>query len=140
MDNENNQRISLYIDKDLVAEIDHYIDTHNYRSRNDFFTHAAELYMTMDEMKMNKTLTDMFGKACEVFAKENVKILGSCLYRYAVDIDMMMRMFAGITNYTKKEIATFRHEAMNNVRRTRGRIPPDDIAAGHYHDVFDEGE
>jgi len=140
MDEDNKKRISLYLEKDLIADMDKYIDEHNYKSRNDFVAHAAQFYMTMDEMNKNKLLRELFGEACEIFAKENAKALGYCLYRYAVDIDMIMRMFAGITNYTKKEIATFRHEAMNNVRRTKGRIPTDDIAAGHYHDVFDEGE
>lgn len=140
MDNENKQRVSLYLDKYLVADIDKYIDEHNYKSRNDFVAHAAEFYMAMDELKTNKLLKDLFGNVCEIFAKENAKSLGYCLYRYAVDIDMMMRMFAGITNYTKEEIAAYRHEAMNNVRRTKGRIPTEDIAAGHYHDFFNEGE
>lgn len=132
MDKENKQRISLYLDKDLVKAVDRFIEDHYYKSRNDFFTDVAEYYMAMDEAKHNSALKKVFSEACKVFAEENSKALGFCLYRYAVDIDVIMQMIAGITNYTDKEVSEFWHDAKNNIRRTRGRIPPEEIAKGYY--------
>jgi len=132
MDNENKQRISLYLDKDLVTAIDRFIDDHYYKSRNEFFTDIAEKHMAMDEVKTNETLKKAFEDACKIFAEENSKALGFCLYRYAVDIDIIMRMLAYAADFSDKDIAKYRHEAMNNVRRTKGRIPADEIAKGFY--------
>ena len=132
MDNENKQRISLYLDKDLVAAVDRFIGDHNYKSRNDFFTNVTEYYMAMDEAKHNSELKKVFSEACKVFAEENSKALGFCLYRYAVEIDVIMRMLAGVTDYSDEEIEEFWHEAKNNVRRTKGRIQPGEIAKGYY--------
>ena len=140
MDSENKQRISLYLDKDLVASVDKFIDEYHYKSRNDFFSHAAEYYLALDEMKKNETLRKMFGDACKIFADENAKALGYCLYRYAVDIDVITRMLSNAANYTQEEVATYRREAKNNVRRTKGRIHMDDIATGYYQDFAEEGE
>lgn len=139
MDKDNKQRISLYLDRDLVKRADRFKDDNNFKSRNDFYAEAVEFYMAMAETQTNKTLNKIYQQLFENAAAANRKMLSACLYRYAVDIDIIMRMFAGITNYTKEEIANYRHEAMNNIRRTRGRIASDDIAAGYYHDVnFDE--
>ena len=139
MDKENKQRVSLCLDKDFVTAVDRFIKDHNYRSRNEFFTDVAEYFMAMDEAKYNSALKKVFSEACKVFAEENSSALGFCLYRYAVDIDIMMRMFAGLTDYTDEDLKEFRHEAMNNVRRTKGRIPADEIAKGFYIN-FKSGE
>ncbi len=45
------------------------------------------------------------------------------MFRYAVEMELIMRMFSEITDFTPREIEEMRKEAIRNVRRTRGKSP-----------------
>jgi hypothetical protein len=45
---------------------------------------------------------------------------------------MVMRVLAELSKYTPKQVAEMRREAINNVRRTRGKVRFEDILAGYY--------
>ena len=47
---------------------------------------------------------------------------------------MMMRYIAQMHEFTDDELDEMRREAINNVRRTRGKIKLDDIAKGWYNE------
>ena len=57
---------------------------------------------------------------------EAVKI-SKGLFRYAVELDMIMQMLAQSLEFTPEELRGFRREAVNNVRRTRGKVRLDDL-------------
>ena len=46
---------------------------------------------------------------------------------------MMMRVIAKTNHFTDEELEDMRREAVNNVRRTRGKIKLEDIANGWYN-------
>ena len=52
---------------------------------------------------------------------------------YAVQLEMMMRVIAKTNHFTDKALEDMRREAVNNVRRTRGKIKLEDIANGWYN-------
>ena len=52
---------------------------------------------------------------------------------YAVQLEMMMRVIAKTNHFTDEELEDMRREAVNNVRRTRGKIKLEDIANGWYN-------
>ncbi len=47
---------------------------------------------------------------------------------------MVMRMIAEQFEYEESEIENMRHEAINNVRRTRGKVRLDEILKGYYNE------
>ena len=53
---------------------------------------------------------------------------------YAVQLEMMMRVIAKTNHFTDEELEDMRREAVNNVRRTRGKIKLEDIAKGWYNE------
>jgi len=57
---------------------------------------------------------------------EAVKI-SKGLFRYAVELNVIMQMMAELQAFTPEEIREFRREAVNNVRRTRGKVRLDDL-------------
>ena len=45
-----------------------------------------------------------------------------------------MRMFAQVSEFSDDELKEMRREAVNNVRRTRGKIPLEEIMRGYYNE------
>lgn len=44
------------------------------------------------------------------------------MFRYAVQLEMVMRVLTELSEYTPEQVEEMRHEAINNVRRTRGKV------------------
>ena len=57
---------------------------------------------------------------------EAVKI-SKGLFRYAVELNVIMQMMAQSLEFAPDELREFRREAVNNVRRTRGKVRLDDL-------------
>lgn len=135
MDSENKQRISLYIDKDLVKKADKIIKDYGFKSRNDFYSCAVENFIADELLKENKSvISDKLSKAIADCSEDNAKAISKGLFRYAVQLEMVMRMIAEQFDYRKDEIEDMRKEAINNVRRTRGKINLIDIITGYYNE------
>ena len=55
MDSENKQRISLYLDKDVIKNADIMMKKYGFRSRNEFFAKAVEASRRIKFSKRIKT-------------------------------------------------------------------------------------
>ena len=111
MDSEDKQRVSLYIDKETVKTVDVFIK----------------------KQSSDDILSDKLAKAIENVSEDNAKAISKGLFRYAVQLEMMMRVIAKTNHFTDEELEDMRREAVNNVRRTRGKIKLEDIANGWYN-------
>ena len=135
MDSENKQRVSLYLDKQTVKTVDVFIIKHGLHSRNEFFEKAAENLIADEAIKSGgDVMSEKLAKAVENVSEDNAKAISKGLFRYAVQLEMMMRYIAQTHEFTDDELDEMRWEAINNVRRTRGRIKLDDIAKGRYNE------
>lgn len=135
MDSENKQRISLYLDKDLVKNADKIIKKYGFKSRNEFYSCAVENFIADELLKENNSvISDKLAKAIADCYEENAKTISKGLFRYAVQLEMVIRMIAEQFDYHKDEIEDMRKEAVNNVRRTRGKINLEDIITGYYNE------
>ena len=56
------------------------------------------------------------------------------MFRYAVQLEMVMRMIAELSEYTDKEIEILKSKSIKNVRNLKGRIRIEDIIAGKYNE------
>ena len=134
MDSEDKQRVSLYIDKETVKTVDVFIKKHGYHSRNEFFEAAAKNLIADSALNFGEDImSDKLAKAIENVSEENAKAISKGLFRYAVQLEMMMRVIAKTNHFTDEELEDMRREAVNNVRRTRGKIKLEDIANGWYN-------
>lgn len=135
MDSENKQRISLYLDKDTVKKADRMMKEHGYRSRNEFYTAATESFIADKLLQENgSALSDKLARAVEEMSEDNAKSISKGMFRYAVQLEMVMRMIATLSDISDEEVENMRREAINNVRRTRGKVNLKDIIAGYYNE------
>ena len=130
MDSEDKQRVSLYIDKETVKTVDVFIKKHGYHSRNEFFETAAKNLIADSALNFGEDImSDKLAKAIENVSEDNAKAISKGLFRYAVQLEMLMRVIAKTNHFTDEELEDMRREAVTNVRR----IKLEDIAKGWYN-------
>ena len=79
-------------------------------------------------------VSDKLGKAIAKYSEDNAKAISKGLFRYAVQLEMMCRVLAATNDIDKDWLEGMRHEAINNVRRTRGKVRFEEILDGYYDD------
>ena len=126
------QRISLYLDRGLVNRADRFAKEKGFSSRNELFTRAVESLMADSDLQDNDILGEKLAGAVLRLSEDNAKAISKGLFRYAVQLEMVMRVLAEISEYTPEQVEKMRREAINNVRRTRGKVSFEDILAGYY--------
>lgn len=134
MDSENMPRVSLYLDRGLVKRADKFAKDKGFSSRNELFTRAIESLMADNALQDNDILGDKLAEAVLKLSEDNAEAISKGLFRYAVQLEMVMRMLAKLSEYTPEQVEEMRREAINNVRRTRGKVKLEDILAGYYDD------
>ncbi|ANU55436.1 hypothetical protein I5Q82_02375 [Acutalibacter muris] len=134
MDSEKMQRISLYLDRGLVKRADRFAKEQGFSSRNELFARAVESLMADTDLQDNDILGDKLAEAVLKLSEDNAKAISKGLFRYAVQLEMVMRVLAELSEYTPEQVEEMRREAINNVRRTRGKVSLEDILAGYYDD------
>ncbi len=58
---------------------------------------------------------------------EGITKISKGLFRYAVEVEMLIALLAETFEVRKNHLKDVRREAVNNVRRTRGKINLDDL-------------
>ena len=134
MDSEKMQRISLYLDRGLVKRADRFVKEQGFSSRNELFARAVESLMADSDLQDNDILGDKLAEAVLRLSEDNAKAISKGLFRYVVQLEMVMRVLAELSEYTPEQVQEMRREAINNVRRTRGKVSLEDILAGYYND------
>lgn len=135
MDSENMKRVGLYLDKDLVKRADDMVKQFHFKSRNEFFVEAVEYYIADYLLHSNEpAVSDKLGQAIAKYSEDNAKAISKGLFRYAVQLEMMCRVLAIDKMINKDVLEGMRHEAINNVRRTRGKVRLEEILDGYYDD------
>ena len=134
-DSENKQRVSLYLDKKTMQVVDSFIKKNGLHSRNEFFERAAKNLIADEAIKAGgDVMSEKLAKAVENVSEDNAKAISKGLFRYAVQLEMLMSVNAKTNYFTDDELEDMRREAINNVRRTRGKIKLNDIAKGWYNE------
>ena len=135
MDSENMKRVGLYLDKDLVKRADDMVKQFHFKSRNEFFAATVENYIADYLLGSNESaVSDKLGKSIAKYSEDNAKAISKGLFRYAVQLEMVCRVLAIDRMITKDVLEGMRHEAINNVRRTRGKVRFEEILDGYYDD------
>lgn len=128
MDSEDKQRISLYLDKETVIKMDEAIKKYDYRSRNDFVSFAVDNLIADKLLDENDTvISEKLSRAIAEMSEAQTLQIAKSMFRYAVEMELIMRMFSETLDFTPAELEEMRKEAIRNVRRTRGKVRLDDL-------------
>mgnify|MGYP001047924341 FL=1 len=128
MDSEDKQRISLYLDKETVIKMDEAIKKYDYRSRNDFVSFAVDNLIADKLLDENDTvISEKLSRSIAEMSEKQTLQIAKSMFRYAVEMELIMRMFSETLDFTPSEIEDMRKEAIRNVRRTRGKVRLDDL-------------
>lgn len=125
---EDKVRISLYLDRDIVKHIDETIKKYNYSSRSDFFKIAGENLAADRALQENATaISRRLAYEINKNGKENSKRISQGFFRYAVQLEMLMRVVAKILGATDVDIDKIRKDSIRNVYYTKGRVNMEEI-------------
>ena len=81
-------------------------------------------------------ISEKLSKAIAEMSEAQTLQIAKSMFRYAVEMELIMRMFSEITDFTPSEIEDMRKEAIRNVRKTRGKIRLDDCSNEKTHSRF----
>ena len=141
-------RISLYLDKDFIKYIDGIIKKYNYSSRSDFFKIAAENLAADRALQENATaISRRLAYEINKNGKENSKRISQGFFRYAVQLEMLMRVVARILGEDEVDIEKIRKDSIRNVYHTKGRVNMEEILKDYEYkkksyedDYFDDDD
>ena len=128
-------RTGIYVSGEVLAECDEYCAQHD-TSRSELIERSLRLLLATRDIKDKSDiivpeLADCLAKASD----DGITKISKGLFRYAVEVEMLIAILADTFEVSKNELKDIRREAVNNVRRTRGKINLDDLITRNY----DEG-
>lgn len=145
---KDKDRISLYLDKDFIKYIDGIIKKYNYSSRSDFFKIAGENLAADRALQENATaISRRLAYEINKNGKENSKRISQGFFRYAVQLEMLMRVVARILGEDEVDIEKIRKDSIRNVYHTKGRVNMEEILKDYEYkkksyedDYFDDDD
>ena len=145
---KDKDRISLYLDKDFIKYIDGIIKKYNYSARSDFFKIAAENLAADRALQENATaISRRLAYEINKNGKENSKRISQGFFRYAVQLEMLMRVVARILGEDEVDIEKIRKDSIRNVYHTKGRVNMEEILKDYEYkkksyedDYFDDDD
>ena len=128
-------RTGIYVSGDVLAECDDYCTKQDI-SRSELIEQALKLFLaTRTIYTKSNVLVPELAECIAQASDEGITKISKGLFRYAVEVEMLIAILAGVFEVSKNELKDIRREAVNNVRRTRGKINLDDLITRN----FDEG-
>ncbi|MBR3789692.1 MAG: hypothetical protein IKJ86_06865 [Clostridia bacterium] len=125
---EDKTRISLYLDKDFVKMIDENIKKYGFASRSDFFKIAGENLVADRTLQENATaISRKLSFEIKRNGEANSKRISQGFFRYAVQLEMLMRVLAKALGNSDTDIDEIRKDSIRNVYRTKGRVDMEEI-------------
>ena len=125
---EDKTRISLYLDKDFVKMIDENIKKYGFSSRSNFFKIAGENLVADRTLQENATaISRKLSFEIKKNGEANSKRISQGFFRYAVQLEMIMRVLAKALGNSDTDIDEIRKDSIRNVYRTKGRVDMEEI-------------
>lgn len=137
---EKKVRTGIYISEDLLHECDEYISDSD-SSRSELIESALRLFLATRTIKTkSETLVPELAECISAASDEGITKISKGLFRYAVEVEMLIALLAETFEVDKKHLKEIRREAVNNVRRTRGKINLDDLIMRNERESIIDGD
>lgn len=120
-------KTGVSLDSELILECDDYC-VKNDISRSELIEQALKLYLATRNVKAKSEL--LVPELAECIAKasdDGIVKISKGLFRYAVEVEMLIELLADSLDIDDEDLYEIRRRAVNNVRRTRGKIKLDDL-------------
>ena len=125
--NSTSKRIGLYIDQPLLDQCDRSISQTNASSRSEFICDAIEFYIThLNGHNVSRILTPALESVIQGAVGLSENRLATLLFKLAVEMSIMMNVYAGTTRVNENTLNTIRKWCIDEVKRVNGRISFDD--------------
>ena len=129
-------RTGISIDNALLVEVDDYC-LKNAISRSELIEQALEFFLVTRRIKDKSEI--LVPELAECIAKgidDGIVKLSKGLFRYAVEVEMLIIILRNTFDISSDEFKAIRREAINNVRRTRGRIDLEHLLVVNEEDLI----
>lgn len=127
---EEKIRTGISISKKLLAECDKYLQDGGYTNRSELIEAALKFFLASRNISEKSEV--LVPELAECIAAENDRVISKLskgMFRYAVELEVLIEILEGTFELDKNQLKEIRRNAVNNVRRTRGKIDLDDLIA-----------
>ena len=120
-------KTGVSLDSELISECDDYC-VRNDISRSELIEQALKLYLATRNLKTKRdTLVPELAECIAKASDDGIVKISKGLFRYAVEVEMLIELLADSLDIDDEDLYEIRRRAVNNVRRTRGKIKLDDL-------------
>ncbi len=127
---EEKIRTGISISKNLLAECDKYLDDSGCTNRSELIESALKFFLAARNISEKSEI--LVPELAECIAAENDRVISKLskgMFRYAVELEVLIEILEATFELDKNKLKEIRRNAVNNVRRTRGKINLDDLIA-----------
>lgn len=127
---EEKIRTGISIGRELLAECDRYLQDSGYTNRSELIEAALKFFLAARNISEKSEV--LVPELAECIAAENDRVISKLskgMFRYAVELEVLIEILEGTFELDKNQLKEIRRNAVNNVRRTRGKIDLDDLIA-----------
>ncbi len=131
-------KIGISLDDETLALCDKY-SAENSRSRSEFIAAAIQNYVSDLELGRQKNIIakELAGEIVKG-SEASVTKISKGLFRYAVEVEMLIELLADMLKVTPQQLEIIRKNAINNCRRTRGKLNLDDLISRNQREGFED--
>jgi hypothetical protein len=127
MDDINRKKTTIWLKPDIISRMDGWLEADNCKSRGEFVEKALRFYMGY---LSSEDVTEYLSKALVVtlrgILEDNANRLRSLLFKWAVELNMMMHVIARHFGGDRISLRELRGFAVDEVKRTCGQISFDE--------------
>ena len=125
---EEKIRTGISISKDLLKECDAYLKESKFENRSELIESALKLFLvTRAISEKSEIFVPELAECIARASDEGITKISKSLFRYAVEVEMLIALLADKFDVNERELEQIRKDAMNNVRRTKGKINLDEL-------------
>ena len=133
-------KTGVSLDSELISECDDYC-VKNDISRSELIEQALKLYLATRNLKTKRdTLVPELAECIAKASDDGIVKISKGLFRYAVEVEMLIELLADSLDIDDEDLYEIRRRAVNNVRRTRGKIKLDDLIMRNARERIDDEE
>ena len=131
-------KTGVSLNSELISECDDYC-VKNDISRSELIEQALKLYLATRNLKTKRdTLVPELAECIAKASDDGIVKISKGLFRYAVEVEMLIELLADSLDIDDEDLYEIRRRAVNNVRRTRGKIKLDDLIMRNAREGIDD--
>lgn len=122
------ERVTVWIEPDILKTVDNLIEKANCRSRSEYIQNAALLYNEYIYLnKSNKYLPDMITSTINGIIENSENRISRVIFKLAVEMSMMMNILASISEIDTFTLDKLRAKCIKDVKKSIGSVTIEDI-------------